>query len=376
MAALGSHAPPPRFALAVVFTVMLGFFTMQVVDILDEGVNAVSVALCLTVLPMNVALQVAQTLPRHHRFREAYGRWVLLAQIVLVVVPCALLGWPWGGMGGFVCASALLVLPIRPAIAVFALLVVLIGVFTGITAGFRTVAVPYMTVSTVLTGIIVYSLIRLATLTVAVHDATGDFARVAVAKERIRFARDLHDLLGYSLSAITLKGELAYQLTERSPERAREELLSIVEISRQALADTREVARSYRSMSLLNELSSARSVLSAAGIEARLKVDYDRLSGPDDTTLATVVREGVTNVVRHSKASTCRIEATQQDGVVSLSIINDGVGEGCGTDVPVGGSGLDSLTARMARVGGRLSAEVRSDGCFHLVARTAAGPAA
>ena len=323
LSALGFEAPPPRFALAVVFTVMAGFFAMQVVDILDRGVTPLNIALCLTILPLTIGLQVIQTLPRLRPFRERRGRRVLLAQIVLVVVPCALFGWEWGGMGGFVGASALLLLPTRAGVTVFGLLTGVIALATGVRSGFATVAVPYMTVSTLLTGIIVYSLIRLATLAIAIQEANEDFARLAIAKERLRFARDLHDLLGYSLSAITLKGELAVQLVDQAPERAREELRGIVETSRQALADVREVSRSYRSLSLLNELSSARSVLSAAGVEARVKVDYDRLSGEADTVLATVVREGITNVVRHSAASRCSIEATQQDGIVSLCMVND-----------------------------------------------------
>ncbi|MDO0926664.1 histidine kinase [Streptomyces sp. TG1A-8] len=372
LVALGTHAPPPRFALAVVFTVMTGFFAMQVVDILDEGITPVRLVTCVTVLPLTIVLQVAQTLPRLQRLRDCYGRWVLAAQVLLVVVPCLLLGWAWGGMGGFVGASALLVLPMRGAVPVFGLIVLMIAVSTGITEGFGTVAVPYMIVSTLLTGIIVYSLIRLATLAIAVHEARDDFARIAITKERLRFARDLHDLLGYSLSAITLKGELAYQLVVPEPERAREELQSIVATARQALADVREVARSYRSLSLLNELSSARSVLSAAGIEAHVKVDYDRLVTEADTALATVVREGVTNVVRHSKATRCRIEVTQRDGVVSLRMDNDGV-QSCpaGRAGRLDGCGLESLTARMAAVGGYFTAGPTPDGGFRILAETA-----
>ncbi|WP_399930772.1 sensor histidine kinase [Streptomyces kanamyceticus] len=350
---------------------MAGFFVMQVVDILDEGVTPLSIALCLTVLPLTIALQLVQTLPRAKSLRDRCGRWILVIQILLVTVPCLALGWAWGGMGGFVGASALLVLPVRRAVPLFGLLVLLIGLCTGLREGFWTVAVLYMMVSTLLTGIIVYSLIRLALLTIAVHEAQDDFARLAVTKERLRFAHDLHDLLGYSLSAITLKGELAHQLVDRSPERAREELRSIVDTSREALADVREVARSYRSLSLLNELSSARSVLAAAGIEAHLKVDYDRLSSAADTAFATVVREGITNVVRHSDASRCRIEATQDDGVVRLRIVNDGVRPAGHDAGEQRGGGLDSLAARLAAIGGRLTAGPDAAGCFHLLAETA-----
>ena len=369
---LGAEAPPSRFAPALVFTVTAGFFVMQVVDILDEGVTPLTVALCLTVLPMTVSLHVAQTLPGLNRFRSQYGRWMLLLQYILMVVPCLLLDWAWGHMGGFVGASTLLVLPMRIAVPLFALLVFVMAACTGIHAGFTSAAVPYMTVSTLLTGIIVYSIIRLADLTIAVHEAKDDVARMAVTKERLRFARDLHDLLGYSLSAVTLKGELAHQLVERSPERTRDELRGIIDTSRQALADIREVSRSYRSLSLLNELPSVRSVLSAAGIEAHLKVDYDRLSSEADTALATVVREGISNVVRHSKASHCRIETTQEDGLVSLRIVNNGVPPPEHRAAKAQGGGLENLTARLTAIGGHLEAGVGPDGCFHLIARTPA----
>jgi two-component system, NarL family, sensor histidine kinase DesK len=371
----GADAAPPRFALAVVFTVLAGFFTMQVVDILGSGSGALTLLLSFSVLPASIAMIVVQVLPGCRLFRERWGRWLLLAQVVLVTVPCLLLGWCWGGMGGFVGASALLVLPTATAVPVFALVTGLIVLGTGLHDRFSGAEMSYMGISTVLAGIIVCSLIRLANLTIAVHDARDDFARIAVTKERLRFARDLHDLLGYSLSAITLKSELAAQLVSSSPDRAREELRGIVEISRQALADVREVASSYRSLSLLNELSSARAVLSAAGVKAHLKVDYDRLTREADTALATVVREGVTNAVRHSKASRCLIEALAEGGVVTLRIVNDGVPRG-GEDPGVShGSGLDSLAARMAAIGGRLSAGATPDGCFHLVAQTAGAAA-
>ncbi len=370
----GADAAPPRFALAVVFTVLAGFFTMQVVDILGAEVDPLTVLLCCTVLPANIAMIVVQVLPECRVFRERWGRWLLLAQFVLVTVPCLLLGWCWGGMGGFVGASVLLVLPTATAVPVFGLLVGMIVLGTGLHDGLSGPEMSYMGISTVLAGIIVCSLIRLANLTIAVHDARDDFARIAVTKERLRFARDLHDLLGYSLSAITLKSELAAQLVDMSPERAREELHGIVEISRQALADVREVASSYRSLSLLNELSSARAVLAAAGVKAHLKVDYDRLTREADTALATVVREGVTNAVRHSRASRCLIEALEDDGVVTLRIVNDGVPRGSDDGKVSHGSGLDSLAARVAAVGGRLTAGPTPDGCFHLVARTPGGP--
>ncbi|MBB4924852.1 sensor histidine kinase [Kitasatospora kifunensis] len=385
---LGIEAPAPRFALMVVWSVIAAFLTMQIVDILEQAVDAVTITCCLTVLPATVGLQLVHTLPRCRRVRAAYGRWTLLAQTLLTVVPALFLGWPWGGMGGFVGASMLLLLPLRAALPAFGCLTAAIGLGTAMQAHSSMGNVLYMVVSTLVTGVIVHSLTLLANLTLAVHEAKEDFARVAVIKERLRFARDLHDLLGYSLSAITLKSELAHAVTGHAPDRARAELESIVELSRQALRDVREVARSYRSMSLLTELSSARSVLSAAGIDAHLRVECGRLPADADTVLATVLREGITNVIQHSKASRCTIEAVARDGTTSLRLANDGVParvkddnrlEGCRPDdedapnrLVRGNGGLNNLTARLASVGGTLSAGVREDGWFVMEAEISA----
>ncbi|CAM5724203.1 hypothetical protein SALBM311S_00537 [Streptomyces alboniger] len=167
---------------------------------------------------------------------------------------------------------------------------------------------------------------------------------MAVAGERLRFARDLHDLLGFGLSAITLKSELTFRLVATRPERAREELVGILQISRQALADVRSVARGYREMSLDAEAASADDVLTAAEIEARIDLDCGPVSDRAGTVLATVIREGVTNVLRHSKAQHCVIEAGPASGpggpLVRLVVANDGADETRRTGSQDGGSGL------------------------------------
>ncbi len=363
-----AEAAPPRFALSVVFTVMGGFFLMQVVDIFEEQPGPLGIALCLTVLPASMALLVAQTLPGLRAFRRRWGRWMLLVQSLFVVVPCLLLGWCWGGMGGFVCASALLVLPTRWAVAVFTALVALIVLGTVLHEPSPATVVPYMVVSTVLTGIIVLSLVRLADLTTAVHTAREEFARTAVSEERLRFAHDLHDLLGYSLSAISLKSALAGQLVTTDPARAQEEVWSTAEVARQALADVRDVTRRYRTMSLLNELLAARGLLAAAGVDTQMHIDYERVSTDAETALATVVREGVTNIIRHSEARTCLLEARQEDGTVQVRLVNDGVHHKAAGPSGGAGCGIHSLTARMTAVGGRLSAGLDDAGRFELLA--------
>jgi two-component system sensor histidine kinase DesK len=183
--------------------------------------------------------------------------------------------------------------------------------------------VLYSAVPTLTTGLVVYGLSRLATLVVEVRSSRAEIARMAVLRERLRFARDLHDLLGYSLSVITLKIELTHRLLEKSPREAGDQLLEILEISRLALSDARTVASGYRELSLEEECRSAVSVLAAADIAVRLDSDHTDLPVQASTVLATVLREGITNLLRHSKAKHCEITIRQTHDNASIEIAND-----------------------------------------------------
>jgi two-component system sensor histidine kinase DesK len=175
-------------------------------------------------------------------------------------------------------------------------------------------------------------------------------------KERERFGRDLHDLLGFSLSAITLKAELVRRLVGDSPSRARDELADVLDMCRQAMAETRTVAIGYRNISLSKEASSASSLLSAAGVDTQVQVDCGALDEHVDATLATVLREAVTNVLRHSTATRCSIDVTQEGGIVRLHVINNGAA--LPSESSTQHSGLDNLRTRMETIGGRLTARL------------------
>ena len=137
-------------------------------------------------------------------------------------------------------------------------------------------------------------------------------ARLAVTEERLRIARDLHDLLGHSLSLIALKAELAGKVVRRDPDRAAAEIDDIENVTRRALAEVRAAVRGYRRLALDEALEGARVALSAAGIECRLAESPLAVSPEVEAVLAWAVREGTTNVVRHSHADHCdiRVEAT------------------------------------------------------------------
>ncbi|MGH8938570.1 MAG: sensor histidine kinase, partial [Actinomycetes bacterium] len=217
-----------------------------------------------------------------------------------------------------------------------------------------------------ITGLVVYGLTRLSNLVTELHAARNELAEMAVAQERLRFARDLHDLLGYSLSAITLKSELTHRLLYKNPDKAQDELAEILDISRRALADVRSVARGYRELSLDAEAASARSVLVAADVDVRMDLDYGELPSRIGTVLATVLREGITNVLRHSKAEQCEISVRQSDGKVWLDIVNDGVPQAITPRAQRGGSGIPNLSARVAALGGKLTTGLDPDGRFRL----------
>ncbi len=180
---------------------------------------------------------------------------------------------------------------------------------------------------------------------------------LAVAEERLRFSRDVHDVLGRRLSTIAVQSELAATLAERGDERAGERMLEVRGIAHEALREARELARGYRAIDLGQELEGARSLLRSAGIDVRLAVD----GVPDAWQEAAgwVVREAVTNVLRHSSAKLVTIEWVADDLVVT----NDGVNVAAAE----GGSGIEGLRERLAPLGASLTAG-RRDSSFALVA--------
>ncbi|MCW2540288.1 MAG: sensor histidine kinase [Frankiales bacterium] len=187
----------------------------------------------------------------------------------------------------------------------------------------------------------------------AVEAARGEVVRLAAENERSRIARDLHDLLGHSLTTITVKAALANRLTAIDPARAAAEIAEVEELTRRTLADVRAAVSGYRDVSLGNELATAREVLRAAGITAQLPGAIDNVETAQSQLFAWVVREGVTNVVRHSRAQTCEVRL----GDRFVEIVDDGMGIGGDS----AGNGLRGLRERVESVGGSLSAGVRTD---------------
>ncbi|WP_329055636.1 histidine kinase [Streptomyces violaceus] len=196
-------------------------------------------------------------------------------------------------------------------------------------------------------------------------EARDTRARLAVAEERLRFGRDLHDVIGRNLAVIALKSELAVQLDQRGRPEAVEQMIEVQRLARESQREVREVVRGYREADLGVELAGARGVLTAAGIDCTVTGSAAGLPSPVQSTLGWVVREAATNVLRHGDARRCAVLIRVEEGLVVLSVENDGVPQDAGAR-PSGGSGLAGLGERLAEVGGTLRAGPTGDGLFRL----------
>ncbi|MDX2601568.1 histidine kinase [Streptomyces caniscabiei] len=212
------------------------------------------------------------------------------------------------------------------------------------------------------------------------EDARETRARLAVAEERLRFGRDLHDVLGRNLAVIALKSELAVQLARRERPEAVEQMIEVQRIAHESQREVREVVRGYREADLGIELSGAQGVLTAAGIDCSVDgADTAGLPGEVQSALAWVVREATTNVLRHGNADQCAVVLRVREGQVVLTVENDGIRAAGGetgdgeTGAPgrsVGaGSGLAGLRERLAVVDGTLEAGQVGGEMFRVVAR-------
>lgn len=352
-----------RLARVIVVVVFCGTFVHAVMTLLYVTRDTTTIVASVSYLVILLLLQLFYVSRPDTRLRSPMSYAVLAVQVVLVYLPLAQFGAAWTSMRGFLVCTVLLILPSVLAWLGFAAILGSI-VWVIIANGGDAYAIGFSTVGTVISGLIVYGLTWMSRTVTELRRARRQLAEVAVANERLRFARDLHDLLGLSLSAITLKCQLVQRLMASDPDRASLEVSEILAIARQALADVRSVASGYRELSLREESQSAESLLAAADVDVRIDLHYGELPTHVGTVLATVLREGVTNVLRHSSGEYCEITVERHDGVVCLDIVNDGV-----VSMPTltnGGNGIENLSDRVAMLGGELTAGLDPDGRFRL----------
>jgi two-component system sensor histidine kinase DesK len=267
----------------------------------------------------------------------------------------------WALLFVYTAAAGGLRLPLRLNAASVAVCTVLCGVTLPL-AGADDGTVISIAATTAGIGALFVALGGVIRANIELRAARAELAELAVAEERLRFARDLHDLLGQSLSLIALKAQLAGRLLPDRPEEAARHIAELQTVSRDALTEVREAVSGYRSPRLAQELAGARIALEAAGIEARLDNPAVTLPPDVEAVLAWTVREGATNVIRHSRARHATIRIEPGLAAAGAEIVDDGAGgDGAGA-----GHGLVGLRERVHGLGGELDAGPGPDGGFRL----------
>ncbi|GAA2165956.1 MULTISPECIES: sensor histidine kinase [Glycomyces] len=351
----GPFAAPARWRWLIIGLAILAPFTIPVAaDAIHNGAwSTLAVALaygaCYMVFPWAVAVPDL-------RFKVAFGflilglGWTLFAVantggvygLLYGIIPVAMglpLGWMLVLDGGTVAA-----------LGVFELL----GLADALGAGYDYSDLWAMAgITTTL-----FFMVRLIRTVRRLRDANAQIAALAVAAERERLARDLHDLLGHSLTTITVKAGLARRLIETGSggDRAIEEIRDVEALSRSALTDVRATVSEYREVSLAGELAGARAALRAADIDADLPRAVDDVDPALHSVFGYVVREAVTNAIRHSNAATVRVRL----GPKWITVADDGRAKTGHT----AGTGLRGLTERLAAAGGTLDAGPAPEGGF------------
>ncbi|MEU2246343.1 sensor histidine kinase [Streptomyces sp. NPDC019224] len=272
----------------------------------------------------------------------------------LAVLLSLTFGTPWLVLFVYVAVSVGATLPLRTARW---LIPVVTAVMAGVGATLEDArdTLVALVFPALLGGFAMTGVRQLVRTTIELRAARATVAQLAANEERLRLARDLHDLLGHSLSLITLKSELAGRMLPDRPELAAAQVADIEQVSRQALADVRSAVTGYRRPTLPGELAGARTALAAAGVTAEVPADApDGLPEKAEEVLAWGLREAVTNVVRHSGAHRCTVTLAPRqalDGrVLELTVADDGRGA-TGT---APGNGLTGLAERLATVDGTL----------------------
>jgi two-component system sensor histidine kinase DesK len=252
------------------------------------------------------------------------------------------------------------VLPLREAVVTTAAATALTPAY-GLLLGLPTLNVLYEAIGVPVAAFSGYVTIWLFHVVHELREARAELARSAVGEERLRFARDLHDVLGHSLQAVALRAEVADRFLDRDPGRVRKELTEIQTMARDSVRDVREIVRGYRAVSLRSELDGMSAVLQAAGISCE-RPEVADLPAHVHEPLGWVAREAATNVLRHSGAGWCRIAVWTDAAAVHLEITNDGAGRRSHD----AGSGLAGLAERIAATGGEFTAGAGGDGTFRV----------
>jgi two-component system, NarL family, sensor histidine kinase DesK len=374
MATDASHRHLVLLAWPLFAVMWLVFPIASVVDMLGTGLTPVRLLAFLASMVAYVSVYLWLVL--RYPFRGELSPPERRVHVALLVTLAALAlylevafgsGIPYQFM--FVVIAAAVTLPTLPAAsAVVTIMALTSGIYAlrsgwdALSSTWESAVAPF--------AIVGFSMIIVNRLVLTVRElraAREEITRLAVAEERLRFARDLHDLLGHSLSSITLKSELAGRLLPVAPDKAAAEVRDIEGVARNALREVREAVAGYRQPTLDEELASAQQILEAAGIACQIERSVGVLPNDVDAVLAWTVREGTTNVIRHSHAKHCEICLMQESEEIHAEISDDGVGFSSPSDeTNVNGSGLSGLAERVAARSGKFEAKTPSGGGFSL----------
>lgn len=366
-----SYSP---YLLWLIWVIWLPFFVPAVLELLQSHPTLSHLVISLTGATTFFAIYLWASLRNAHNLlaasqpeNEIISTWLpIVALTLLSMILVRDNGPDWGDLFIFTCAYIAGRLPtVRALLAVAALTLLIIAY--GRLGGVSWSALGQACIFVVAVGIVTVSLVRAITASRELRLAREEITRLAVQTERTRIARDLHDLLGHNLSLIALKSELAGQLLKVAPERAATEIGDVEKTARATLQEVREAVASYRQPTLASELHAAEEILAAAGITYRREDDermMNMLPPAIGAALSWAVREGVTNVIKHSRARRCVIRITRDKRTASIEITDDGTA--AGSVVSSGGNGLRGLSERVAGLGGQIEAGPHISGGFRL----------
>ena len=373
-----------RLARAILAAVLTGFAAANggyIVHVHSRYGGRLLV-LALADIALTMALQLYHSGGARRGRRPRAWAVTLAVQAVLVYAFAFPFIWAYvGALGAFLAGSVLLLFPSRwrwagyaAVVASYSLLYAVLPVRASDATGHLQISVALLVAAeTAEVGLMVYGLSRLAGLAAELARLRGQLARMAAVTERLRIGRDVHDLLGLGLSAIALKSDLIEQLIGRDDTRAAAEMGELTRICAAARVDARLTAAGEQQLSLAGDLADALQILGPAGIDVRASLPAGPLPGMADEVLAPVLREALTNILRHSSARACVIEVTTENEMLRLRVSNDGVSRTPGTAAGGaaveggGGRGLANLTARVRAAGGQLTSGQTGDR-FDLVA--------
>jgi two-component system sensor histidine kinase DesK len=323
------------------------------------------------VVPLAIAIGALQL---RHSFAAARGvlprGWpmTLLALAFLVYVPLIWFQWDWASTQCMFIASVAMLLRgrfmkaliIAPLFGTF-LACVISGLVEGPPISEYFYVLVYWGVNLIAGAACLYGTSQLVRAVDSLFATRGDMAEMTVGSERLRVSRDLHDLLGQSLSAVSLKGDLAIALLQSDPPAAEAEIRGLTEVAREALRDIRHVVHGKHPVTLRNETQGAAALLVAASIDAHIDVELQGLAPEVDELFGWAAREGVTNMLRHSQAASCSIRASRQEGAALLEIVNDGA-----RSTNESGTGIAGLTERAHSLSGQVKAGPLENGQYRL----------